>query len=98
MKGKDRADDKMVIEKDWNDFRKTGLLLIINQILHIFGWAIVVDYKSYDKNNDTGMINKVYPARVKYRGFEDKSVDKAYKKVTKYMNKNSKELLDEVKD
>lgn len=60
---------QMVTEKTWEDFRSTGLLLIINQFLHIFGWAIVFDYETYDKETETGIIRRVYPARVKFRGF-----------------------------
>jgi hypothetical protein len=30
-------------KKEWSEFRSTGLLLFINQILHVFGWAIVFE-------------------------------------------------------
>lgn len=79
----------MVNKKTWAEFRSTGLLLIINQILHIFGWALV-----FEMENDE--IKNVYPARVKFRGFDDKSTEEAYKKVTKFMAENSNTLLDEV--
>lgn len=36
----------MVTKKEWIEFRSTGLLLIINQILHIFGWVIVYEMDS----------------------------------------------------
>ena len=87
-----------VEEKSWDEFRSTGLLLIINQILHIFGWAIVASYERYDVSTDIGVIKNVYPARVKYRGFTEKSTDRAYKKITKYMDNNSKDLLDDIKE
>ncbi len=87
----------MVTRKDWNEFRKSGLLLFINQILHVFGWAIVFDFEAYDKETDDGIIKDVYPARVKFRGFEADSVSKSYVKITEYMNENIKELLDEAK-
>ena len=35
----------MTKEKSWQEFRDTGLVVIINQILHIFGWAITEVYK-----------------------------------------------------
>jgi len=79
---------KMVNKKSWGEFRETGLLLIINQILHIFGWAIVVEMEN-DK------VTGVYPARVKFRGFGEASVDKAYKKVSAYMKENASVLYDE---
>jgi len=80
----------MVTKKEWSEFRSTGLLLIINQILHIFGWALV-----FEIENDE--IKSVYPARVKFRGFDEKSTDEAYQKLSKYMLDNAKELNDEIK-
>ena len=68
----------MVTKKSWDEFRETGLLLIINQILHIFGWVIVVV-------EDESNVIEVYPARVKFRGFGEKSTEDAYKKVSAYM-------------
>lgn len=83
---------KMVFKKTWGQFRNTGLLFFINQTLHVFGWAIVVSYKSYDRKSDTGVIEEVYPARVKFRGFSKEAIDRGYKKVTKYMKDNIKRL------
>ncbi len=85
----------MVTKKEWSEFRKTGLLLVINQILHIFGWAIVFEIEIED---DTEKVTKVYPARVKLRGFGNDSVTEEYKKVSEYMDKNSKELLKEASE
>lgn len=78
----------MVTKKEWSEFRRTGLMLIVNQILHIFGWALV-----FEIENDE--IKNVYPARIKFRGFDNKSTDEAYKKLSKYMLENAKELNDE---
>lgn len=75
----------MVTKKDWKEFRSTGLVLIINQILHIFGWAIVFEIAD-------GEIKSVYPARVKFRGFDNKNTSEAYEKVSKFMVDNAKEL------
>lgn len=55
-------------EKSWKEFRDTGLLLILNQIAHCFGWAIV--YEEDDKHKV-----RVYPARVRFRGFAWESVE-----------------------
>jgi len=79
-----------VSKKEWSEFRSTGLVLIINQILHIFGWAIV-----FEIEND--VIKNVYPARVKFRGFDNESTDEAYVKVTDYLKENINELVAEVK-
>ena len=80
---------KDIKEKTWEEFRKTGLLLFVNQILHIFGWAIVCEI-------DNGITIKVYPARVKFRGFSENSTKIAYEEITKYMVDNDEELLIEI--
>lgn len=88
----------MVTRKEWKEFRKTGLLLFINQILHVFGWAIVFDFDTYDKEKDDGVLKDGYPARVKFRGFDNKSVSKSYIQITEYMKENVNALLEESKD
>lgn len=80
---------KMVEEKSWEEFQSTGLLLIVNQLLHIFGWAIVMETK------DDGRPPRVYPARVKFRGFSDRSTRNAYRKLTKWTSENIKDLVKE---
>jgi hypothetical protein len=80
----------MVTKKEWSEFRSTGLVLIINQILHIFGWALVFEIENEE-------IKNVYPARVKFRGFDIKNTQEAYSKLSEYMLNNSKELNDESK-
>lgn len=79
----------MVTKKSWKEFRETGLLLFINQILHVFGWAIV-----FEVENDE--IKNIYPARVKFRGFEADDVSAAYKRITKFLHDNSDELIKDV--
>lgn len=81
----------MIQKKTWEEFRATGLLLIINQLLHVFGWAIVCEYD--DKTHE--LVN-VYPARVKFRGFDEQSTTESYKKVTDYMIENAKDLKDDL--
>jgi len=79
----------MVSKKTWKEFRETGLLFYMNQILHVFGWAIVVEV------DDTGNIVNVYPARVKFRGFSTDAIDRGYTRVTQYLKNNVDELLSE---
>jgi hypothetical protein len=81
----------MVEKKSWEEFRSHGLLLFINQFLHIFGWAIVFDTEG-DK------VVGVYPARVKFRGFDNEDTSEAYEKITKYMVNNSTELDKDIQD
>jgi hypothetical protein len=81
----------MITKKTWEEFRSTGLLLFINQILHVFGWAIVFNY------NDKDELEEVYPARVKFRGFDEKSVGESYQKITKHLKDNISDLDQECK-
>ena len=83
--------DNIVDRKTWKEFRETGLLWFINMILHMFGWSIVV---SLDKDE----IVEVYPARVKFRGFDEDINTNGYKKVSKYMFENVEQLLSEAKE
>jgi len=87
--------NKKITKKTWEEFRDTGLLLIINQFLHIFGWAIVFEF---DYINKELKLNNVYPARVKFRGYGIKHVEENYIKVSEYMSLNAEELLKEVKE
>lgn len=75
-------------EKSWEEFRNAGLLWAVNSILHLFGWAIV-----YETEN--GELQRVYPARVKYRGFDEKSNTEGYIKVSEYLYENIEELSKE---
>ena len=78
----------MVTKKSWEEFRDSGLLWWINMILHTFGWAIVCEF-------DEGVVTQVYPARVKFRGFDPESNDRGYSRVTQYLNENCSELIKE---
>jgi len=82
----------MVKKKTWKEFRDSGLLWWINMILHTLGWAIVFDYSDYDKEKNDGTIKEVYPARVKFRGFDEKSNTEGYQRISKYIKKNAKQL------
>ena len=82
----------MVNKKTWVEFRDSGLLWWINMLLHTFGWSIV-----FNIEND-GSITEVYPARVKFRGFDAKSNTEGYIKVSEYLEKNIIEIVDESKE
>lgn len=82
----------MTDKKTWNEFRNSGLLWWINMILHTFGWAIVFDI---DKENN---IKEVYPARVKFRGFNEDTNTEGYINVSKFLKDNSIELYEESKE
>lgn len=71
----------------WQEFHKTGLLLFVNQFLHIFGWSLV-----YTIDSETFEVKDVRPIRTKDKGFKQESVDEAYKNLSKYIKDNAKDL------
>lgn len=81
---------QMVFKQSWDEFRTTGLLWWINTSLHLFGWAIVVQVE------EDGTISDVYPARVKFRGFDNQDTEQGYITLTDYLKKNIAELAVEV--
>jgi hypothetical protein len=91
---------KMVFMKNWQDFRKSGLMWFTNTILHAFGWALVVEVEPNEdgKYTDDCVITNAYPARVKFRGFGEESNTKGYIKVSQYLKDNIDELLKEAQD
>ncbi len=76
----------MITKKSWMDFLNSGLLMLINQLLHAFGWAICIEI------NDAGEVTDAYPALVKFRGFSEETVDEGYKRISNYLNSNSEEV------
>lgn len=82
----------MVDRKEWREFRESGLLWWINTTLHMFGWAIVIQVEP------DGSIYTVYPARVKFRGFNENTNTDGYQKVTKFLKDNIEELEIETLD
>jgi len=77
----------MIEIKTCRDFQNTGLLLLINQILHVFGWAIVIQID--------GKKQTMHPARVKFRGFDSNSVTQSYVNISKYIKSECNNLLNE---
>lgn len=77
-------------KRTWEEFKDTKLLWFINTILHAFGWAIVIEMED-------GVITDVYPARVTFRGFSEKSNAEGYIGLSEYMCNNCKDLLEESK-
>lgn len=81
----------MIERKTWTEFRKSGLLWFINTILHMFGYAICCGM-------DGDEVVGAYPARVKFRGFDNQNNSDGYIKVTQYMQDNIEELLREARE
>ena len=82
----------MIDKKTWEEFRETGLLWWINQLLHTFGWAIIFEFDEEEK------LSEVYPARVKFRGFGNTQNTNGYIKVSKYLKENIEELEKEANE
>jgi hypothetical protein len=77
-----------VREMSWDAFRATGLLTFINGFLHIFGWAICVEYKD-------GTFIRAYPMRTPWRGFKEDTWTTAYGKIADYMAENADKIKKE---
>ncbi len=80
--------NEMVREQSWQAFKESGLLWWMNMVLHTFGWAIVFDYEEKE-------LKRVYPARVRFRGFSEDSNTDGYRKVSRYLLHNADELRQE---
>lgn len=81
----------MLEKKTWKEFCSTGLLLFVNSFLHIFGWAICMEYED-------GEIVNAYPSRCKYRGFDNEIVSSSYIKLSEWMKDNADVLYKESLD
>jgi hypothetical protein len=79
----------VVTEKSWKEFRDSGLLWWINTLLHTFGWAIVFEF------DEEGQIKRVFPARVKFRGFSEECNSEGYQKISAFMKENAKDVYNE---
>lgn len=74
------------------EFRRTGLLWYLNQQLHLFGLALVVQIND-DKSEE------LYVQETDFRGFSVDANDTGYRRVTKYLDskiKNLKEIADKL--
>lgn len=79
----------MIDRKKWEEFRSSGLLWWINRMLHLCGWAICVVVEA------DGSISDVYPARVKFRGFDEKSESEGFISLTQHIADNATDLVAE---
>lgn len=89
MKKRPELSDKNPLKRMPSDeFRKSGFLIFINSILHVFGVVIV-----YDPKDDI-----FYPAYTKYRGFPEEKENQMYKGLSHYMAENASDLLKDLDD
>lgn len=78
----------MLAKSTWEEFRKSGLLWFVNRMLHLFGWAIVVEVEHKE-----GPAISAYPARTKFRGFDGGIEDSGFHVLTRYLDKEMPTLL-----
>jgi hypothetical protein len=74
----------------WKEFQDNGLLWWVNVHLHLLGCAICFDY-SEDEAKGKRVLDNVFPARVKYRGFSEIHNSIGYVELTKYLRNRSQE-------
>lgn len=79
--------EKFIYKKSWTEFRKTGLLWFTNTILQILGWSLVIDV-----DTETGDIVNAYPARNKFKGFNEETIKKEGKKLMDYFNDYAEDI------
>lgn len=77
----------MIEKRTWEEFQNNGLLWWANRILHLIGWAIVIEQEK------DGSITDVFPARCKFRGFSEDCEERGFIKVTKYIQENIDTLM-----
>ena len=80
-----------VERKTWKEFQDSKLLWWVNRSLHLFGWAIVLECE------DNGDVTEAYPARVKFRGFDEGTEEEGFIKLTEHLKNNIDELEKETK-
>lgn len=81
---------QQIERKSWEEFCDEKLLWWINRSLHLFGWAIVVEMAP------DNTVTSVYPARVKFRGFDSKTEEEGFLKLNDYLKNNAEKLAQEI--
>jgi hypothetical protein len=79
----------MIKEKNWEEFRASGMLWCANRILHMFGWALVFELE------DDDTFRRCYPARVKFRGFHEIVEARGFQDLSLYLKDNINEIAEE---
>ena len=83
---RDFEQGKNIKQISGKEFKETGMLWLINSILHAFGMTLIWDPKT----------DEIVPAITKFRGFEEKYNDQGYRALTEYMRDNSIDLMSDV--
>lgn len=78
---------EMIQKRTWEEFRRARLLWWVNRVLHLFGWAIVCTVEE-----GTDRVLEVYPARVRFRGFDERSEAEGFVGLSEYLKEHADEL------
>lgn len=88
---------KNVEKRTWDEFRKTGLFMFVNTILHAFGWALVVEVNNYKELGESAPVTACYPARVKFRGFAEEDQTEMHERIAGYLSETAPNFPEEIK-
>lgn len=83
---KELSNETPILEKSWEEFRNSGLLWAVNNLLHMFGWSLVAEIED-------GEIKRVYPARTKYLAFSYELDVNGQRQLRKYMTEQGYTLF-----
>lgn len=72
-------DNPHLRERPIEEFQATGLVFLVNSILHVFGWALTIVCER------DGSMSRLYPSRTSYRGFAPEAVERGYGKLNDYL-------------
>ena len=81
----------LIDERSWQEFQQSGLLWFVNRTLHLLGWALVFEM-------DGDAVVRVYPARTRFRGFEQSMEEQGFKMLTETIAATADELLEDVQE
>lgn len=88
---------KNLEKRSWDEFRKTGLFMFVNTILHAFGWALVVEVDNFKELGDDAPVILCYPARVKFRGFGEEDQTQMHDRISDYLANTAINFPEEIK-
>lgn len=88
--------EMMVEERSWEEFRASGLAWWINRLLHTFGWTLVFDVVDHTLPDAQQKVTRCYPARCRFRGFDNKSETEGFRKVTAHTEESLPRLKEDL--
>lgn len=89
--------EKNLEKRSWDEFRKTGLFMFVNTILHAFGWALCVEVENYKELGDDAPVTSCSPARVKFRGFSEDDQTQMHERIAAYLEDAAPNFKEEIK-